>query len=89
MRDSNSRGRFLPGPQACISVCHTQLCSSILVGDAIYIIWISIGETSKEDVAMIFEDERCVPSLLVTAYCDKIRENSGGIFEISKNTSST
>ena len=58
------------------------------MGDAIYIIWISIGETSKEDVvAMIFEDERCVPSLLVTAYCDKIRENSGGIFEISKNSS--
>ena len=85
MRDSDSRGRFLPGPQACISVRHTQLCSSILVGDAIYIFWISIGETSKEDVvAMIFEDE---PSLLVTAYCDKIREISRGIFEISKNSS--
>ena len=54
------------------------------MGDAIYIIWISIGETSKEDVAMLFEDE---PSLSMTAYCDKIRENSRGIFEISKNSS--
>ena len=53
------------------------------MGDAIYIIWISIGET-KEDVAMLFEDE---PSLSMTAYCDKIRENSRGIFEISKNSS--
>ena len=54
------------------------------MGDAIYIFWISIGETSKEDVAMLFEDE---PSLSMTAYCDKIRENSRGIFEISKNSS--